>query len=402
MDGMNDAVDTSADVGGGADTAVMDAPDNGSDDSNYAAMQDRMAGDDSPWYSHSEGKVVDADGKVITDPATGDHFKSQEEFDQWQAKQQAASTATPKTEPVADKPMARSFDRYLSEDGNVSADTLFGLSKVADQFNYNNELVPQVVETPAQQQAQPETVLDPILQADAKKAELTKLHVDPIVGIFNDLIANGASEDVAKSICDKYYRSALAKVDGEYKQLYDKAMRDSIDAKTKPVLDQVAEKELMAKSESNVTKIANALYPKGGKDQFFSLINGHYDEKGAFQRGPSADVLDFAVALANEFANKGEPFKSQDDRSKFMAKVFGVISSKENMLPNFARIAHFSYLGKNVNKAFDKGKQSAAQDSQRIQRTVKTRPASFVPPNMDDDDKGMPDLMRTVLRANSR
>jgi hypothetical protein len=102
QDVNTDIVDVIDDIGGQSSNA------DGGD------LQDRIAGDpeDSPWYSSSEGAMVDKNGDVLVDPSTGQPFTSQDEFDKHQ--QSVQQTARPQTQSIAQdnkqpSPMSRSF-----------------------------------------------------------------------------------------------------------------------------------------------------------------------------------------------------------------------------------------------------------------------------------------------------
>jgi hypothetical protein len=388
-----DEVDNSVDVQDGGGVAVEVEPD--SVDS-YGALQDRMAGDDSPWYSPSEGKVVTANGEVVVDPSTGLPFESMEAFEAANAKtEQQQNPAKPKTEQTQpEKPMSKKFENFISPDGNVSVDSLFELSKATEPFAYQNEAVPKVIEaaTGAQTTSR-EPELDPIAEANAQRDKMYASHVTPIENIYKDMINAGVDPDVANGLLGKYYEQQKGIVDKAYKEAHDKALQDIVEKKTGAALGPVQERELATKSKSNVTALASKLYPSGGEDQFFALVNGTYNDKGEFERGPSARVLDIMVNIASG----GKEFSSPAERDKAYKDTFLKLTSDPVMAKEFMLLAHNNWLGTKIRDVYKQGKESALKETARINKTIKTRPASFSQPQTEPATAGMPEMLRTIM-----
>lgn len=387
----DDAVDTQD-----TSTATMDGSDTSGDDS-YGQLQDRMAGDDNPWYSSSEGKVVDKDGDIITDPATGEHFESIEEFNAF-IKAQEALTAKPKTEavkPEAVKPMARSFSDFS---GELTPERIQQMAQAGKDFKYADELIPKIGAP-----ATPEpTIIDPIERVNTERKNWEAITVQPLRDIRAALIEQGADTVLVDQLLAPVMEKQTALVEAQYKAEYEKALRETIDGKFAPQLTKMEQERQTNISNNNIENLARKYYPEGGKDAFFALINGHYDANGSFVRGPAAMVIDMLTS-----ATVGDKqFKDEAERSNAYADTFRKITAdpaKANALFDFV---HHYYLGKQMGTAkqmiFAQGKQAAQKDSQRINRTIKTRPASFAAPSTAQDDDGMPSVLKTVMQGLSR
>jgi hypothetical protein len=154
----------------------------------------------------------------------------------------------------------------------------------------------------------------------------------------------------------------------------------------------------MAKSEANINTLASKLYPNGGKDAFFALVNGTYNDRGEFERGPASRVLDMMVKMASN----GKQFGSSGERDKAYKDTFLQLTSDPVMAREFMVMAHNYWLGTQIKNVYQQGKQTAAQESQRIQRTVKTRPASFAAPSTESATAGMPEMLKTIMGGMSR
>jgi hypothetical protein len=387
---MSEFIDDTIDTQGSVDTSTDVAVDSGSSDDSYGALQDRVAGDidNDPWYSASEGAVVDANGNAILDPKTGQPYTSLDEMKKGAA---PVDTAKPKTEAKAEvKPMSRSFESIVSKAGEVTPENLLQLSKVATDYSYKDELVPKIDPATATKQEAP---VDPIQQAK----ETRELHKQQLIGPLDKvkaaLVAQGADEALVNQLLSPIVQEQMAKIEEYYQSSYEKALQERMESKFNPKITEIEEKKLSADSDANISSLASKYYPDGGKDAFFALVNGNYNDKGEFVRGPSAEVLDLFVSAAND----GKVFASDTERNKSYRDFFLKTTADPVKAKALMNVAHYYWLGKNVGKAFDKGKQTAVAENQRIQKTVKTRPASYAAPSTVDDDEGMPQMLKYAM-----
>jgi hypothetical protein len=316
------------------------------------------------------------------------------------------NTAKPKTD--ADiktqpkKPMVRSFDSFVrDENGELSNENLRNLAQNGSDYKYSDDLVPKI--DTAKPPVQPEQKLDPVEKVEKDHQALIDFVVKPIRDIREALIAKGADPQVIDQILGDKLKNATDIVDGEYKTAYRKAMQESVQGPVNERLSRAEQKERQSIADKNVTALAQKYYPNGGVDQFYSLINGHLDDKGQFVRGPSAQVVDLIVSVATE----GKTYPSEKDRIGAYSDMFRKITSDLPKAKALFDIAHYYYLGKQLNAAqnmiFSKGKESALRDQQRVQKTIKTRPASYSPPAQSgDDEKGVPQLLKTITGSMAR
>lgn len=381
---------------------AVETQDGASEGDSFGELQERMAGDETPWYSESEGKVVDADGDIIIDPSTGLPFHSQEEFD---AKQQQQATAKPKTEEkpavaAPDKPLSRSFDHFAKGDGELTAERMQQLSSAGNDYKYSDELIPQIVAQITGEQS-PETI-DPLERVKADKANWEAVAIQPLNEIRTALIAQGADETLVDELLGPVMQKQSALVEKQYAAEHERAMREAIEGKFKPELTKLETERQTTLSNGNIENLARKYYPEGGKDAFFSLINGHYDEKGTFTRGPAAVVVDLLTSVATE----GKQFKSEAERSAAYVDNFRKLTADPAKARALFDLAHKYWLGSQIgvvkDTVFAQGRKAAQQDQQRINRTVKTRPASYNAPSMSDEDDKAPSMLKTVLGAMSR
>jgi hypothetical protein len=260
---------------------------------------------------------------------------------------------------------------------------LFELSKAGADYQYKDELVPNSFE-PAATKDQNVQQLDPIHEVQQRKAVLEESLVSPINEIRNWLLSQGADQ----RLVDEGLAPILSKQAEIVKRNYDaemeNAMRHSVEGKYEKKLTEIEQRDVMMRSNSNIDNLAKKYYPTGGKDQFFSLINGYYKTQGdvnSFERGPSAEVMDLIANVAFE----GKKFDSIESRNNAYKDIFVKMTSDPVKAKSLMNIAHYYWLGRNAqtgSKAvFDKGKQSALQQQQRIQRTIKTKPASYSAPS---------------------
>jgi hypothetical protein len=368
---------------------------------NFGAMQDRMAGDekDSPWYSSSEGAVVDKDGDVLLNAKTGQPIKSMEEYQKLIDQDKAAqSTAKPKTEtPAQEKPMSKSFNAYVSSGKDITPEKLQEMAKAGSDYKYNDDLIPKI-DTATAQVKQPEQVIDPVEAIKEQRKQWEAIAIEPLKKVREALLAEGADPALVDSkIIGPVMQAQAALVDGKYQAEYEKALRSSIEGKFNPTLSKIENEKLANASNANIQALASKYYPEGGKEAFFSLINGHYDEKGTFVRGPAAQVVDLMSIIAMD----GKSFKNEADRNSAYADTFRKITADPAKARALFDVAHYFWIGKQSvaaqNILFQKGKEAAQKETQRVQRTVKTKPASYQAPSTVEDDENMPDILRASM-----
>lgn len=371
-------------------------------DEAFGQLQDRMASDDdSPWYSSSEGKVVTKDGEIVLNPETKEPFTSEEEFKKWDAsRNQAAAkpndqkpaTAAPAEPP---KPLSRSFDNFAFGDKGVSADRLFELGNVGKDFQYKDELLPAVDPNAKVE----ETVdVDPIEQVKAERANLEKVMISPFSEVKQALLDQGADPSLVDQLLAPILDRQRSLVEKHFGTQYEKAVQASLEKKHGSRLSKLEEERLNEASARTIDALSRKYYPEGGKDQFFSLIAGNYDKDGNFVRGTSSVVMDLAMRLSNQ----GKTFRTEADRNKAYADTFRKMTSDPTESQILFDIAHHYMLGRKLHEAqktiYAMGKQSAKQEAQRVQKTIKTRPASYAAPVSEEDSrKGMPSMLRMAM-----
>ena len=391
----DDALDTQDTTGSGADSAtqVIDdaSVDSGNGDNN-AAIQDRMASDASPWYSPSEGKVVTVNGDVIIDPKTKQPFTSMEAFERWQSKQSAPTSATQKTtqgNQQQQPPLSTSFDSYITGGKPLTPEELQELSKPNSDYKYNDDLIPALDPNAAAQQEQ--APIDPVERVRAERKNIEAVAVQPIREIRDALIKQGGDPALVDQLLAPVMQKQNELVDSHFNSAYEKALEERLDGKYGSRLSRIDEEKLQNASETNIEALARKYYPKGGKDALFALINGHYEAPGAdgkkpFVRGPSSQVIDLITSVAMD----GKKFKTEQERNAAYANTFRRLTADPVKARVLIDIAHNYWLGKKSSEAFklafNKGKESATIQQQRIKKTIKTQPASYQPPATGDDD----------------
>jgi hypothetical protein len=361
-----------------------------------------MAGDVSPWYSPSSGAVVTKDGEIITHPETGLPFKKMEDFEAWTRDWQTKNPAKPKIDavkPVAEpvKPFSMSFDLYAKGSGEMSDERLRELAKAGSDYKYADELVPKVVpKTGPAAAGQPQAPVDPVEKVNADRKAWEGIAINPIREICDLLVQNGIDGTALNRLVAPILQKQSDLVEGHYKAEYQKALRESLSAPIKDDIGKLEKGKIETASAGNVASLAQKYYPEGGKDAFFALINGHYDDKGQFVRGPAAPVIDLLTAIATE----GKTFNEEAERTTAYGDSFRKITADPAKARALFDISHFYYLGKQLSAAqnmiFQKGKAAAAKEQERVQKTVKTTPASYLPPSVKDDEEGVPKLLKTV------
>lgn len=384
------------------DGSAVAVADEGSAD--VAGMQERMSEGDDPWYSSSEGKVVDKEGNILLDPTTNQPFKSQKEFDTFMAKakadyeaKQQQTTAKPKTDPkTAAQPLSKSFDSMVAENGQITPEKLYELAGLGGDYSYQDELVSKIEETAGQDAGQQQEI-DPVEKVEQDRAAWEKITVQPILDIRELLIANGGAPDVVDQILAPMLQQQRQLVDNQYKSAFKAAIQESL---TKPVKEdqaRIEQERLKSQSASNIENLSRQYYPQGGKDAFFSLVIGNQDENGKWVRGPASVVLDLVTAVANT----GKKFASEQERSTAYASTFRDLTADPQKARALFDVAHKFWLGSKVKdvakSSFEKGRAAAKAETQRVQRTVKTKPATYIPESTADDE-GMPQLLRDVRK----
>ena len=405
MEGDFDEIDVGIDDAGG-DVAVAEAPEQETEEpgevDNYTALQDRMQGDDSPWYSASEGKVVDKDGEVLIDPKTNQPFRSMEDFERWQAKNAQATeqnTATPKTNTNTQTtaPVSKSFDALVGIDSGLTPEKLYAFGKVGSDYQYNDSLIPRI--DPNVAQANGQQNLDPIEQVRTMRSNIEASTVQPLRELRDVLIANGAPEGVTDQILAPFLKKQTDMVEKLYQDNLEKAMLEKMDGKYAPALNKFEQDKLTSEAFANTNALAQKYYPQGGKEAFFALINGHPTADGQFKRGESAPVLDLMAHLVNG----DKAFPTEQARNESYKSMFEKTMANPEASKLLVDIAHYYWLGKQSHKSqamvYEKGKAAAQKQQQTVQKTIRTKPGSFSAPADANDDEGMPSLLRDVISS---
>lgn len=364
-----------------------------SEDGNFEAMQKRMEAGD-PWYSDSVDQVLTPDGEPIINPITGKPFKS---MDEWNSAQQQPSkeTAKPKTEEPnqAQKPLSKSFDAYVFGEEGFSPDRIRELSKAGSGYTYNNQIA--IKATPDLPGSAAQKAIDPIEQVRKNRDDWSKVIIDPLKGIREALIKSGGVDPAAAdSFIAPFLQKATDELNKVYQEQFEKAMVERSESQVKPLAKQAEAKLIESESRYNINRLSTAYYPNGGKDQFFSLINGHNDESGKFVPGPAAHLIN----LLTRVANRGKKFSNDAEISSAYNDTFKQIMADPDEAQVLFDIVHKYYIGSNFDKAqgevFKKGKDAAKAESQRIQTTIKTKPSGYSPAPSDQED----DIFAAVAR----
>jgi hypothetical protein len=391
-----DAADTGTIVDDADESIVIDGGDNN------AAIQDRMAGDDTPWFSHSTGKVVTPNGDIVLD----DHdrpFTSMDAFNRWQATKTADSAKTEKksvAQQPQQKPMSTSFDSYVSDNGNLTPEKIQELSNAGSDYVYKDELIPSLDPTIASAPVQPP--VDPVERVKAERANIEAVAIKPLQEIHASLLAQGFDAATVDQFLAPIMQRQQSLVEAHYQSSYERALEERMEGKYGSKLSKIDEDKMMAASEANMEKLAQKYYPKGGKDALFSLISGHEETnangKKTFVRGPSSRVLDLITSVALD----GKKFRSEQERTAAYANIFRKMTADPAKAQALIDLAHNYWLGKKSAEisrlAYGKGKLSAQQQQQRAQKTIKTKPATYTPDaSGDEDTKSMPSMLKTAL-----
>jgi len=345
------------------------------------ALQERMDSDDDPWYSPSEGAVVDRDGNVLVDEE-GNSFTSLDEYTAKQTKEKAEEPKESEPEGPVD----------------VTPDTFKEFT--APEYSYSDDLVPQIVETEEGTGAED---FDPVEIAREEKDVLVGHMIDPINKIAEKMVSEGVPEGVVKSFLAPIIQEQEKKIEEHYGERYQTALEEKLGRGVQEKLTKQEEEARKNDSRNNISKLSRAYYPELGEKGFFSLVNGENtkSENGedVFKRGPSAEVLDLLVSVAND----GKSFKSEDERTKAYVDTFTKLTADEAKAKSLFNIAHFYWLGRkavDLQKAsYKKGIESAKEKTELKRRTVKTPPASYRAPSTESDN--VPEMWK-ILTKNMR
>jgi hypothetical protein len=396
---FDDVTEVDVPLDNGEGGAASGSDQGGQSDDGFGEMQSRMAGDDNPWYSPSEGKVVDKDGEVLTDPTTGEPFRSWEAFEKWNAKN-GNQPATPKTndpqKPTGDRAAENLFG---SQQGGITPEQLFAMSKVGGDYRYADEMIPKLTPVKPGEAGAPQnqTPTDPIERVREERAAIEKVTVAPILKLRDLLIAQGAHASAVNELLAPVLKEQQSLVDSHYQQQYEKAMTEKAQGTISPELTRLQDERLSAASKSNIGTLASQYYPQGGVEQFFRLVNGSTDPKGAFVRGPASSIIDLMVTMANN----GKVFATEQERAAAYTSTFRQVTADPTKARVLFDVVHNYVLGKQTRSAlastFEKGKAAAAAQNALRQKTIKTKPGSFSAPTTVDEDENMPSSLRAAL-----
>ena len=375
--------------------------DTGSD--SFQQLQERMTGEDSPWYSPSAGHVVTKDGETILHPKTGLPFKSEAEYQQHlKAAPEKIDTAKPKitnAQPAKTAPMQKSFAQYIrGENKETTPDILRTMAEAGKDYQYKDELFYSVDPTKANASGQPQKTeeIDPFERVEQTKEVLESALVAPFSRVKDALVQQGADPNLVDQLLAPILADNRKIVDEEYKKSYQNALKETAKAPYEKEKQSAEQQRIETESMKNIKTLAGKYYPQSGEDQFFALINGHY-ENGNFVRGPAANIIDLAARLSN----RGQTFTTESERHAAIQKTFRSMTADPAEARVLFDLAHYYTIGKEFTNAkqmiYAQGKQDAANEQRRKQQTIKTHPASFASPDTSSDD-GMPSLVRTVTR----
>ncbi len=387
--------------GGGVAVEETGAGTGAEDQSGATDIQDRMSEEleDDAWYSESTGAVVDKDGNSYLNPKNGLPFKSMAEYEAAR-KALGEPTAKPKTEtpapPPQAEPMSKPFEQYIAENGKINANTLLEMSKVEAGYQYKDELIPKINAPAPGAQQQPAKPITPTQRAEESRKTLVTHLVGPLQKIEAALIANGADSAAARQFMAPFVEAQTNMINEEYRQQLVGALKEEADSKVAPILTQDQETKLKTASEGNVSKLAQAYFPKGGTDAFMTLLNGYNTKdaagKATFVRGPAAHIMDLLVNVAQN----GKQFASQEEVHKAYKDTFLRLTANPATARILFDLTHNYYKGKNVGIAYEQGKQKGADQQKQIKKFVRPQPQS-VAAGVEDEDKDMPSMLRAAL-----
>jgi hypothetical protein len=363
-----------------------------------AQLQDRMAGEDQPWQSESDGRFYDKDSNVIIDPETDEPVRTPERLQELQQQLQAQTPKKVEQKPV--EPFSQSFDKFAFGDTGVNVQALDQLAERGRSYSYADELVPKA--NPGLSGKTEDNTIDPV-EAIRKEREIhLQFSTRPFDEMRQALVANGidpvALESLMKPIIDKHTKSAH----DLYQERFENALMERSERLSNEKLSAIDKKEMKMNSKWYISELSKQYFPEHGEAAFYALINGHNEGEGdakKFVRGPAAVVVDFLAAVSSD----GKKFKSQEDVLSYYKDMFQKITSDPSKAKPLFDIAYHYYLGKKFGDAkrqvFDQGKEAAARETDRVQKTVKTRPSTFSPSGGADPYAGLPQFMRDVVGA---
>lgn len=361
-----------------------------------AQLQDRMAGDDQPWQSESDGKFYDNDSNVIIDPETDEPVRSPERLKELQQQEQAQQPKPEVKKPV--EPFSQSFDSFAFGDTGVSVEKLDQLAERGRNYSYADELLPKTNTEDAGKADEP--ALDPVEVIRKEREVHLQFITQPFEKIREALVGHGAPpsavEQIMRPIIDEHTKAAH----DLYQERFENALLERSEKASTEKLSAIESKEREMNSKKYVSELSKQYFPEHGENAFFALINGHYEGEGdakKFVRGPASVVIDFLTAVSTD----GKKFKSQEEVLSSYKDTFQKITSDPAKAKPLFDIAYHYYLGKKFGdakkKVFEDGKKAAERGADRIQKTVKTRPSTFSPNGGSDPYAGMPQFIRDVV-----
>jgi hypothetical protein len=368
-------------------------------------LQDRMSdGMDEAWYSSSNGVMFDKDGDELVNPVTGKSFHSEQEYRDYVATvQKENAQANKETVKTAEKPkpMSRSFDTIVSGEKGLDINRMMELAKPNQSYQYKNELIPTVDTKQNPTPKEPEKT--PVQKVQEYRQQRIDSISKPMVALRDAvkqaLVQTGATPQAAEAFCSEIannvYRQHLGEIENEYQKKQAEAIAEMAELKAKAVLDPVEQKKVETDSSQNIARLAQAYYQDHGTDAFFSLINGYNDEKGTFQRGPAAPVIDLLTLVASN----GKTFGTEQERVKFYGDNFQKLMANPVTAQALFDIAHNYWLGKNIDKAYTSGKSTGLKEAKQSNKFVKPRPTagSNGVSTADDEDSSMPQMLKSFL-----
>lgn len=369
---------------------TSDTPDTDNQDDNFSDMQDRMSGEIEPWFSDSVGRVVDGNGNPLKDDS-GNEFTSLEDYQN----------------SITEKPEKNEEPEKVSFQQAIEPSKFQELANVGKDFKYSDELLPKITQSDTRNnQVPPKAELEPLTQVKAMRKTWNTIAVDPIKtiaqGMVQELVRQGADQTISESIVNNVITPILSKqsemVDNLYRDEYEKAIEKQFTTKHSDIENQNSIRELKASSDSNTDLLSKKYFGDGGKNSFFSIING-YTDKDKFVRGQASHVMDYFENILN----KGKVYKSQDEVNKSMANTYTELTSDPTKAGIFFDLIYHYWLGKNAQPAqklsFQKGKEAEKNNNTRIKKTVRQRPAS-IQNGQPDMFEGMPKVIKAALMHN--
>jgi hypothetical protein len=264
---------------------------------------------------------------------------------------------------------------------------------------YNDALVPAVDSKQESGQSQNSEPIDPVERVKQDRQNWEAIAVSPIVTIQSTLVQKLIDQGADPSYAQEFVNSVIAPelqkqqalVEGHYQESFENALQEKVTNPFTSKLSEYEQKEQQAASMNNIDQLSKQYYADGGKDAFFALINGYNDSSGKWVRGEAAHVVDMLVS-----ASIGDKkFKSDAERSSTYADTFRKFTADPAKARALIDTAHYYYLGKNIDKAkqlaFKQGQQAVQQQQKLVQRTVRSKPASY---SANQDSLEIPEILR--------